>query len=83
MRTSSSGETHSGRSATLQAIRIVLDHEGMEPAVRATRAAFEAGLLHALDIPEVFFALRAGSAAFLDTLAGRDPGRFQFHRARA
>jgi hypothetical protein len=51
--------------------------------VRAARAALEAGLLHALDVPEVFFALRAGAAAFLDTLADRDPGRFKFHRARA
>ncbi|GAB1489004.1 hypothetical protein MASR2M8_14550 [Opitutaceae bacterium] len=65
------------RIATLLEIRDEFQHEGLSAAVRHARAAYEAGQIDAMDIPEIFMALKSGSWRFLDQLRGRStsPGR--------
>jgi hypothetical protein len=70
------------RAESLLHIRHVLDLSGPADAVAETRAAFEAGRIDALDVPEVFLALRARSGKFFESLSARAPGgsRFPFSR---
>jgi hypothetical protein len=70
------------RTESLLHIRHLLDCAGPADAARATRAAFEAGRIDALDVPEVFLALRARSGDFFNSLCARSPGgsRFPFSR---
>jgi len=70
------------RAESLLHIRHLLDCSGPADAARAARDAFEAGRIHALDVPEVFLALRARSGDFFNSLSARAPGgsRFPFGR---
>ncbi|MBP6507182.1 MAG: hypothetical protein KA257_06420 [Opitutaceae bacterium] len=70
------------RAESLLHIRHVLDLSGPADAFAATRAAFEDGRIDALDVPEVFLALRAQSGNFFESLSARAPGgsRFPFSR---
>jgi hypothetical protein len=70
------------RAQSLLHIRHVLDCSGPADAARATRDAFEAGRIHALDVPEIFLALQARSLNFFDNLCAHAPGgsRYPFSR---
>lgn len=59
------------RITTLLEIRDQFYHDGLSAAVRHARAAFEAGQIDAMDVPEIFMALKSGSWRFLDHLGAR------------
>jgi hypothetical protein len=61
----------STRVATLLQIREQFTQEGLSAAVLSTRAAYEAGRIDKVDIPEVFIALKSGSWRFLERLGVR------------
>lgn len=54
------------RIATILLIRDQFAHEGLSAAASRARAAYEAGQIDALDVPEVFMALKSGSWRFLE-----------------
>ena len=56
---------------------------GPAAAVQATRDAFEAGQIDALDVPEVYLALQARSGGFFDELSTHAPGGSRFPFAPA
>jgi len=56
----------STRIATIVQIRDEFHHEGRVAAIQRARSAFDAGLIDALDVPEIFMALKTGSWRFLE-----------------
>ncbi len=56
------------RIAALTLIRDQYHNEGRVAAICRARAAFDAGQIDPLDVPEVFIALKTGSWRFLDQL---------------
>jgi plasmid stabilization system protein ParE len=71
------------RTQSLIQIRDVLARSGPAAAVRVARAAFEAGRIDALDVPEVYLALQARSEGFFDKLCAHAPGGSRFPFAPA
>lgn len=71
------------RTQSLLLIRDVLVRAGPAAAVQATRDAFEAGQIDALDVPEVYLALQARSRGFFDELSTHAPGGSRFPFAPA
>ena len=61
----------STRLATLLQIREQFIREGLSAAVISARAAYEAGRIDTIDVPEVFMALKNGSWRFLEQLGVR------------
>ena len=59
------------RVATLLQIREQFNREGLSAAVLSARAAYESGRIYAIDVPEVFMALKNGSWRFLEQLGVR------------
>lgn len=74
---------NSTRTQSLLQIRDILASAGPAAAARAARTAYEAGCIHALDIPEVFLALQARSGSFFELLSTRAPGGSRFPFAPA
>jgi hypothetical protein len=71
------------RAQTLLHIRDVLIGSGTAAAVQATRNAYESGRIDALDVPEVYLALRAQSRSFFEVLSKHAPGDSRFPFASA
>jgi len=71
------------RAQTLLHIRDVMIGSGAAAAVQATRTAYEAGSIDALDVPEVYLALRARSRGFFEELGKHAPGDSRFPFAPA
>lgn len=66
------------RTQTLLQIRDILIGSGPAAAVQATRTAYESGRIDALDVPEVYLALRARSRSFFEELSKHAPGDSRF-----
>jgi len=59
------------RIEALTLIRDEFQSEGPVAAISRARAAFEAGLIDRMDVPEVFIALKTGSSRYLDQICRR------------
>ncbi len=69
----------STRVATILEIRDQFAREGLTVAVRSARAAYEAGRIDTMDVPEIFMALKNGSWRFLEQLGVRLDGSGASH----